>query len=180
MDRPPVRAWGGELMARRVTIIGLQRLDKKLKRMPQVAKDMIRAEMGRAADEIVAMMRGLVPVDSGALRDSIGWTWGQAPRGSMVVAALRGRGVGGDLSLTIFAGSSDAYYAKWVEFGTQAHALAKNASVERGLRQDQGGKHPGTKAQPFFYVSWRANKRSIRRRVNKAVRDSAKKVAAGG
>lgn len=159
-------------MARGTTILGLARLEKKLKRLPKVAKETIRAEMAKAADQIVAMMKSLVPVlqvedarrRAGALRDSIGWSWGKAPTGSIVIATLKGAGLGGDLTITIYAGSrdksrgvDDAYYARWVEFGTSK-----------------------MKAQPYFYVSWRANRKDARRAVRKAVVSSAKKVAAGG
>lgn len=159
-------------MARGTTIIGLARLERKLKRLPKVAKDLIRKKMAEAADQIVAMMKSLAPVlkepdrrrQAGALRDSIGWTWGQAPKGSMVVATLKGAGVGGDLTITIYAGTrdkalgtADAFWARWVEFGTSKMG-----------------------AQPYFYVSWRANRRSVRRKIISAVRTSAKRVAAGG
>lgn len=150
-------------MARGTTIIGLAKLNKKLSRLPKVAKDLIRQEMAKAADDIVRMMRSLVPVDSAALQNSIGWTWGAAPKGSLVVATLKGAGVGGDLTITIYAGSrdktrgaDDAYYVRWVEFGTSKMA-----------------------AQPFFFVSWRAGRRGARRRVSNAVRKGAKLVAAG-
>lgn len=157
-------------MARGPTILGLARLQKKLDRLPKAAKDLIQTEMAKAAEETVSMMKSLVPVlkepderrRAGALRDSIGWTWGQAPKGSMVIATLKGAGAGGDLTITIFAGSrdkskgvDDAYYARWIEFGTQK-----------------------MRAQPFFYVSWRANRRGARRKVRKAVRDAARQVAA--
>lgn len=158
-------------MARGATILGLAKLQKKLDRLPKIARDLIRQKMGEAADEIVAMMKSLVPVlkepderrRAGALRDSIGWTWGQAPKGSMVIASMKGAGAGGDLTITIFAGSrdkkkgvDDAYYARWVEFGTRHMA-----------------------AQPYFYVSWRANKRRAGRKVRAAVRTAARSVAAG-
>lgn len=159
-------------MARGATIIGLAKLQRKLKKLPIAAKQEIREAMEKGADQIVAMMKGLAPVlatpdqrrRAGALRDSIGWTWGQAPRGSMVIAALRGAGVGGDLTITIYAGTrdksrgeDDAYYVRWVEFGTSKMS-----------------------AQPFFYVSWRANRRSTKSRISRAVNKAAKKVAAGG
>ncbi|TWB20044.1 HK97 gp10 family phage protein [Rhizobium sp. ERR 1071] len=142
-------------------ITNLDRLNRKLKQLPAIAREMIRAEMAKAADEIVGMMKRLAPVlavpvkdrRSGALRDSIGWTWGSAPKGSAVVATVASKS--GDMAITIYAGNAEAYYARWVEFGTQK-----------------------MRAQPYFYVSWRANKRRTVRRLGKAVRDAAKKVAA--
>lgn len=142
-------------MDRQATILGLSKLQRKLDRLPKVAKDHIRSEMGKAADEIVAMMKRQVAVDDGTLRDSIGWTWGKAPAGSVIVAAMKGAGIGGDLTITIYAGSREAYYARFVEFGT------KNMD-----------------AQPYFYVSWRSNRKEARKSVRKAVRDAARQVAA--
>ncbi|TXI03387.1 MAG: HK97 gp10 family phage protein [Rhizobium sp.] len=142
-------------------ITNLDRLNRKLKQLPAVARELIRAEMAKAADEIVGMMKRLAPVlavpvkdrRSGALRDSIGWTWGAAPKGSVVVASVASKS--DDMRITIYAGNAEAYYARWVEFGTQK-----------------------MRAHPYFYVSWRANKRRTVRRLGKAVRDAAKKVAA--
>lgn len=143
-----------------------------MKNLPKVAKTQIRAAIKSAADDIVAMMKSLVPElekpdkrrRAGALRDSIGWTWGKAPKGSLVVATLKGAGIGGDLTATIFAGTrdkdrgvDDAYYVRWVEFGTVK-----------------------MKASPFFYVSWRANRKPAKRAIAQAINKAAKTVAAGG
>lgn len=147
-------------------IKGLSKLQRKLKQLPVVAKRHIRAELEKVADRIVAMMKSLVPVDDGTLRDSIGWTWGDAPKGAMKIATV----AGGELAITIYAGSTEAYYARWVEFGTADHFAG-------GLFA--GARHPGTRSQPFFYVSWRAQKKSAKRAIRKASRDAAKKVAAG-
>lgn len=151
-------------------ILGLAKLDRKLRRLPAAAKATIRAAMAEGADEMVAMMKSLVPVlkkpderrRAGALRDSIGWTWGKAPQGSMVLAMLKGAGMGGDLTITIYAGTrdkklgvDDAYYARWVEFGTTKMA-----------------------AQPYFFVSYRANRKKAKSRIRKAINVSAKRVAA--
>lgn len=150
-------------------IQGLDRLKRKLAKLPAVAKQMIRQAMEAKASEIVAMMKNLVPVDDGTLRDSIGWTWGKAPKGSLTLASVQATG-DGDMTLTIYAGNKEAFYARWVEFGTARH---ENGGLFAGSI------HPGTTAQPFFFVSWRANKRRTVRAVRKASRDAAKKVAAG-
>ena len=143
-------------MARSATILGLAKLQKKLDRLPEAAKEQIKAAMAAQADEIVAMMKGLVPVKSGALRDSIGWTWGKAPKGSSIVAAVKAS-LGADMTITIYAGSHEAFYARWQEFGTQ-----------------------DMPANPYFYVSWRASKKGAKRAIRNAIVASAKQVAKGG
>lgn len=147
-------------------ILNRDRLRRKLKDLPLVARTMIRQAMERAADEVVVTMMNLVPVDDGKLRDSIGWTWGDVPKGALALVTVANRD--GDMVLTIYAGDAEAYYARWVEFGTAPHLAGGKF---------EGSTHPGTAAQPFFYVSWRANRKRARRLIAKAARDSAKKVA---
>ncbi len=145
-------------------IANLDRLNKKLKRFPATVEDQIRKAMDQTATEMVAMMRSLVPVESGALRDSIDWTWGNAPYGAMVIGEVRSSGKGaGNLRLTIYAGTRnkalgdmDAYYARFVEMGTK-----------------------NMRARPFFYVSYRALKRRGKSRISRAIGKAARQVAAG-
>ena len=105
---------------------------------------------------MTAMMRSLVPKDSRDLEGSIGWRWGAARGGETAVAVLRGAGVGSQLTLTIYAGDDATFYAIFQEFGTVKMA-----------------------ASPFFFVSYRANKKSAKAAIRRAVTKSAKKVAAG-
>lgn len=139
---------------------GLDKLNRKLAALPKAFRDEIRAAMVKGAEEMVGMAKRLAPVDSGALRDSIGWTWGDAPAGAMTLA----EGTAGDLKITIYAGTRDkslgdrdAFYAAFVEFGTV--------------------KMP---ANPFFYPSWRTLKKRLISRNSRAVRAAAKKVAGSG
>ncbi len=148
-------------MARTATIKGLASLQRKLDRMPTIAKDRIRQEMAAAADDIVRLMKSLAPVliepdrrrRAGALRDSIGWTWGKKPKYAISLASIKAS-TGGDLTITIYAGNSEVRYAHLLEFGTK--------------KMD---------AQPYFFVSWRAKRKRARRQIRKAVREAARAVA---
>lgn len=149
-------------MARLPTVLGRARLQRKLQALPKAVKAPIRAAMVASANEIVAMAKNLVPVsepNGGTLRDSIGWTWGRPPSGSIALGVAQA--LGGELSLTVFAGNDKAFYARWVEFGTQSGLIG-------------GGGNP---AQPFFFPAYRANKKRLKARINKAVRDAASSVA---
>lgn len=137
-------------------VLGLDRLKRKLKRFPAVVEQEIRTAMETSANEIVALAKSLAPVDSGELRNSIGWTWGDAPEGAMVLGTVRGNR-SGNLVITIYAGGGDAFYGRFVEFGTQ-----------------------NMPAQPFFYPSYRALRRRARGRVTRSVNKAAKRIAAGG
>lgn len=134
-------------------ILGLARLEKKLARMPARAKAEIRAAMEAAAEVMVATMKSLVKEETGALRDSIGWTWGRAPKGAGIVAQAKSR-MAADLTLTIYAGNAEAFYARFQEFGTA-----------------------NTPAQPFFFVAYRAHRKTAKRRIRAATRKAARKEA---
>lgn len=151
-----------------MTVKGLKELRRKLDRLPAVAKARIREAMEQGADEIVSMMRSLVATDSGDLRDSIAWTYGRAPKGAMSLGKVQS--VGGDLTITIYAGNATAFYSRWVEFGTAAHTAGGKFA---------GATIPATAASPFFFVSFRANRKKVKSRITRAINKAAKEVAAG-
>ena len=128
---------------------GLRRKMAKLRPKVEAA---VKPLMERYADQLVSQMKVLVPVDSGALRDSIRWTWGSAPDGSMTIATVAGRKVQG-IFITIYAGGGEAFYARWQEFGT------KNMP-----------------ANPFFFVTWRGNRRRVRSGITRAVSKAIKEI----
>lgn len=131
-------------------VLGLKSLNRKLTQtIPERVRIRTRAAMEKGADEIVAMAKSLVPVDSGDLRDSIGWTWGDAPKGSIVLASSA-PDRGGE-RITIYAGNDEAYYARWVEFGTQKNLPS-----------------------PFFFPSYRALKRRVKGRITREMRKAIK------
>lgn len=147
-----------------MTVIGLDRLKRKLTLViPAQVEKATAAAMEVGADEIVAMMRRLVPVDTGQLRNSIGWTWGDPPKGAMVLGKSKSAGGDGRKVITIYAGNeqtvvgsrSQFQLARLQEFGTQAMS-----------------------AQPFFFPAYRALRKRVRgritRQMKKAIKDGTK------
>lgn len=116
------------------------------------------------AQEIVDAMKAAVPVDSGALRASIGWTWGDVPAGTFVIADIRSGKNKGDqyatLRIKIYAGSREAFYARFVEFGTKT----------------------GSPAQPFFFAAYKqfGGKAEFRKRIRNAVKARIKQEFGNG
>lgn len=141
-----------------MTVTGLDKFKRKLDALPERVRAAAQRALEQGATELVGMQKRLVPVDKGVLRDSIRWEASaggsrglRSGRGSIL--ALKGsRG----LAVTVRAGDSKAFYAKWVEFGTKAQ--------------------PG---QPFFFPAYRALRRRIGSRVmramKKAIRDGARR-----
>jgi HK97 gp10 family phage protein len=140
-------------MARISTLQGRARLERKLKSLSTSVKAPIRAAIAQGAEQIVAMAKNLVPEDTGALKESIGWTWGRAvPKGSIVLAATKR--LGDELTATIYAGSNEAFYSRWIEFSTV-----------------------NMPASPFFFPAWRANRKPAKNRIARAVRKAARAAA---
>ena len=127
------------------------RLQARLAKVPDIARAAAAKAMEEGAAEVVAEMKRLAPVESGKLRDSINWTWGDVPAGSFTIADIRsGKNAGeqyATLRIRIYAGNREAFYARWQEFGTKDHP-----------------------AQPFFHVTWRKEKPKFRNRIRAAVR----------
>lgn len=148
------------------TIKGLKQLQRKLDRLPDAVKMRIREAMEQGAEEIVSLAKSLAPYSS--LKDSIGWTWGRAPKGAITLAKVET--TGGDLTITVFAGNSETYWARWVEFGTKAHTAGGMFA---------GAEIPSQAAKPYFFVSFRASRKRVKSRITRAINKAAKEVAAG-
>lgn len=136
---------------------GQAALKARFEAVPQKIRDALAKQLELEAAKVVADMKRLVPVDTGALRDSINWTWGDAPAGSLSIGKVRGREFG-KISITIYAGTrdkslgdADAFYARFQEFGTVKMT-----------------------ASPFFYPAWRANKTRVKSALSRAVKKAAR------
>ena len=139
----------------------MRRLKKRLEqKIPERARLAAAKAMEKGAEELVAMMRRLVPIDQGALRDSIGWTWGNAPAGSITIGTVRGRAYG-TMRITIYAGNKNTLVDGQGGF-----------QFQNALLQEFGTKN--APANPYFYVSWRTLKRRVRSRITRETRKALK------
>ena len=138
---------------------GLEKLRARFRALPRAVQEAATQTLEQNANEIVAMMKRLVPKDSGRLAASIGWTWGDAPEGTLAVGTLA-KSSDSKLRITIYAGGKtaggDAFYARFQEFGTE-----------------------NMLASPFFYPSIRANRTKGRARLSRNVRKAAEKAFNG-
>lgn len=124
---------------------GLDKFNARWKKIPKAARINVRAAMEEAATDIVEEMWSRAPYEEGVLAASIGWTWGDAPKGTLTIGTVGGREYGA-MRITIYAGGDDAFYARFLEFGTV--------------------KMP---AHPFFYPVWRARRKRARGRISRAM-----------
>ncbi len=144
---------------------GTERLRARFKAVPQKVIDEVAKVLETQAEKIVGDMKRMAPVGNypggGALRNSIGWTWGDAPRGAITLGKVRNASDRlGRIAITIYAGTrdkslgnADAFYARFQEFGTVKMA-----------------------ANPFFYPAWRANKTRVKAAITRAVKRAVRKA----
>lgn len=143
-----------------MAIEGLDRVSRKLALIPQKAMEALAEQLEANATALVAEMKRLAPKETGRLAASIGWTWGDAPKGTMTLGTVKGgrrSGQGfGVMRITIYAGGrgkKDPFWAWFQEFGTSKMA-----------------------ANPFFFPTYRAKKSAMKsaatRAFKKAVKDA--------
>ncbi|MBC7154494.1 MAG: HK97 gp10 family phage protein [Rhodobacteraceae bacterium] len=135
--------------------------------VPNAVRAAARDAMEKGADELVELMRSLAPVKDGFLIASIGWSWGEPPKGSIAIDDLEPTD-DPSMRIVIYAGSELAYYARWVEFGTNPHSVQEGADLSRSRRQG-GAQHPGTAAHPFFFPAYRALRSRVKSRITRAI-----------
>lgn len=159
-------------MRRTMTVKGLQRLERRLRQIPADVRAAIRESMAKTADEIVARMKRKVAEDTGTLESTIGWTWGNAPKGSIPLIQARADNLRADDTITIFAGGPST--TKRVRESEKGNAPEYDyaLAVEFGTKQ--------MPAQPFFFVTWKQMRRAGRNRQRKAIREAIAASAGGG
>ena len=143
---------------------GLAEFEARFAAIPEKVRAAVATAMEEIAAQLVADMMSKRPLTE----ITIGWTWGDAPKGSLTLGSVSGREYGG-MKITIYAsalidGTDFPAIAQWFEFGTKE-------------RYQKSGKFTGKiTTQPFFYPVWRARKRWIKgkitRAINKALRES--------
>lgn len=163
-------------------IDGKARLQAKIAAMPVKTRDRIRKSLESSARDMADVAKRLAPVKSGALRNSIGYTFGSYSPENANVRGVSSSGGGHDLSVTVHAGDATAWYASLVEFGTVPHVI--KPKKPGGLLNVHGRMiaevhHPGATARPYFFPAYRLTKKQLKARVRAAVSRAAKEAASG-
>lgn len=131
-------------------VTGQAQLHARFNRVPNIVKRELEKQIEKEAEKLVKQIRVLAPRGkTGDMAKSIGWTWGDVPRGALKIGQSFGNEYG-KLSATIYVG---AFYSGFVEFGTV--------------------KMP---ASPFFFPIYRANKQNIKSNLSRAVTRAMKKA----
>lgn len=104
-------------------ISGGRQLDELLRALPdKMQKNINRAGLRAGAVVLREEVKRNVPVDSGDLRNSV---------------RVTSRARNGQVSVSVKAGNSIAYYARFVEYGTRPHLIAVD-DRDRGINRRTG------------------------------------------
>lgn len=114
------------------------RLRRKMKAIPLAVRKAAREQLKNNANDLVETMKGFAPVQDGALVSSI--------KQQDVSDSTR-------ISRRVSAGSREALYASWVEFGTSKSA-----------------------ATPFFWPAYRLLRRRMKSRMSRAAKKAVQEA----
>ena len=122
----------------------LERLKRRMNAIPPAVREAVTPALVKSGEELVARQRALVPVNTGALHDSIEMT---PPGGTTPPYSQPGGSTtAGPNQVLVTAGNEDVRYPHLVEYGV-AHAPA----------------------QPFFWPAFRLSRKRIANRIKRAI-----------
>ena len=141
------------------------RLRRKLKVLPVEVRKAVRMQLRANGQELADMQRRLVPVDEMHLKNSI--------KTQDVSTSTR-------IAVRNSVGGRKAPYARWVEFGTASRA-AEPARPNKSIRRRKvmlapKAAHHGMAARPFFWPSYRALKKRMKRRTSTAAKKAIRSI----
>jgi len=137
---------------------GAAHLKLRFKRVPEIVRRELVAQLEKEATKLVAEMNVLKPLPD----IEIGWTWGDAPKGSLRIGTIKNREFG-KIAITLDT-FGPGYNTAWFEFGTAP-------------RFHKSGKPTGQiEASPYFWPVRRANEKRIRGNLTRAVNRGKKKA----
>ncbi len=158
-----------------MAVKGKAALKKRFRRFEaQVLKE-LKIAMEGSAQSLVQEMRAATHLPE--IRRSIKWTWGDAPEGTYTLATASGGSKYETLRITVYTDRHEAWFAHFFEFGTEQRQRKRVGGYFKGAKVkslDTGS----ITAQPFFFPTYRANRKRIKSRLNRALVRAVKKVNA--
>lgn len=159
---------------------------RQLKIMPEILREEIHKALRVSAEEMEDLAKRFAPVDSGALRASIGYTFGNYRPDNANVRGVSSSGSAArsaksetGLLVAVHAGDAKAWYASLVENGTSPHTIEPREAG--GTLQFNGTEativhHPGASARPFFWPAYRLTRKRAKARLSRAIRNGMRKA----
>ncbi len=134
-------------------LIGLERLRRKMARIPEEVKKRAKADLMLAGREINMLQRALAPKEDGTLRSTI-----------------RTEAVEDAIGPTVAVVAGGAATTKPVRNSEKGSA----PSIDYAVEQEYGNEH--MPANPYFWPGYRARKKQARKRLKEGMKLSVRKA----
>lgn len=141
------------------TLLKMNRLKPEIRKEIETAQERNAKDMARLAQQWAPESRG-----GGDLKRSIRAELAESLRDRMQTV------------WRVVAGDEKAFYARFVEFGTAAGRRGERVARSGGGTRQVQRTHPGTPAQPYFYVAYRALRKRMARRYREGFRKAKKRA----
>lgn len=156
-------------------VSGLRELEQALVEIGNVAsKKIMRQAMMYATKPTLDAMKSFAPVGDGVGKDYKGNPKSAGRLKKTIKRKFKTKGIGRSYAeIDVGAMGRDAYYAKWVEFGTAPHFINRGAnrvnargkvinkvSDSKGTANERK-MHPGSRPHPFIRPAWNMTKDQI-------------------
>lgn len=140
---------------------GVEALERRFARIPENIRRAAIKPIEKHTRIMVAHMENLVPVEEGDLKRSIRWSWKEGGRGQLRIGHAFGKAYG-YVGVTVSAGNEN----------TMVVTKSTGKRWQNARLQEFGTTHH--RPNPFFYVVWRAQRKSIKSAITRAVRKAIK------
>lgn len=141
-----------------MAVLGEAAFRARMRNVMPTVREEVRKQMEKEAEKVANRMRYLVPRKRHILAKSIGWSWGEAPEGSVAIGAV-GEGA---LKITIHAGDASTM------------VKGRSISFQNAKLQEFGTVR--MPANPFFYPAWRQLRSGVKGNIRRAVKRGWKKA----
>lgn len=155
---------------------GLDKMRAQLKAVPADIRVAVVAAMEKSANEVVREMKAAAPRGKTLkLVKSIGWTWGDVPKGSVTVGKVAGNEYS-RLAIKIYAGGSEGTARKQAKSsGSRPSDQKRSGTFDADNAKYQEFGTSKMAANPFFFPVYRSNKPRIKGRITRAITGAVKK-----
>ncbi|MBR9764810.1 MAG: hypothetical protein GYB53_15095 [Rhodobacteraceae bacterium] len=148
---------------------------KMLHDIPDAIRAEVIKQLEKEAAKVVEAMRRLVPVRTGALFRSIGWTWGAAPAGAVVLGRVAQHEFS-RIAITIYAGGTEATARQQSRAsGTRARDQKRPGTFDTDNARFQEFGTINMPANPFFFPAWRSERNRVNANLRRAIKRGVRK-----
>lgn len=161
---------------------GIEQFRRTMRMMETEVRDGARLQIEKEATKVAALMRFAAPKNTGALAESIGWTWGDARAGGISARTATSGAVYDFLGVTLQAGGVEGTSREQRRAsGTRQRDWKRTGTFSSEKTDVAAYQEFGTSrmpANPFFFPIWRAERRRVRSNIIAAVRRAVRRINA--